>query len=425
VIEVKIPDAAVPGEMSALLAALQFNGPSADRLCRLAHEQWSSLLRFCDLAHLTLPLAQLRVSGLPEWVSTRLNQNIADNTQRFERVRSTYLEAADALHRAGVEHLVLKGFTQTPDYVASPFVRQQSDLDFYCPTDQIMRAQLALQGIGYRSDTQLNYEAADHEPTMLRLGDWEWRGNAFDPEMPLSIELHFCFWNRGYSLLEIPDVEGFWRRRTVRRIEGMNVSAMTAVDQLGHISLHILRNLLMRDTIIHHVYELAYFLHKSSRDESFWREWASTQSAAMRAKQAIIFSLAQRWFRCNVHELAAKEIESLPAIQSAWLRYFGDTAYDGMFIERKDAVWLHLTLLSHWRERFVLLRRTFFPNRIPRPDLPSAVLSQRTEAIGKGIWSVGFVVYIVRRCASYLGATLKTLRRGASWVVYQYQQSGS
>src|SRR6202158_6393897 len=105
------PALRVPREVAALIAALQLREPHTTLLETLSDQEWTSLLAFCDLAHLTLPLAQLAGAGFPSWVTQRLKTNAADNAQRFERVKATYNEAAEALGRAGVDHSVIKGFT--------------------------------------------------------------------------------------------------------------------------------------------------------------------------------------------------------------------------------------------------------------------------------------------------------------------------
>src|SRR5438046_2194281 len=119
----------IPREVAALLEALQMEGSNADALLALDEDGWKRLLEFCDIAHLALPLSQVDTAGFPDWVVRRLEQNVADNGSRFERVKAIYIEAATAMGRAGVSHVVLKGFSQIPDYVSDPRLRMQSDID--------------------------------------------------------------------------------------------------------------------------------------------------------------------------------------------------------------------------------------------------------------------------------------------------------
>jgi len=413
----------IPVEVSSLLAALQFSGATSIGLQSLSGDQWLSLLHFCELSHFTLPLAQLKIAGLPEWVKEKLEQNLTDNYLRFERVKSTYREASDALQESDIEHVVLKGFTQAPYCVPDARARQQSDLDFYILPDRTSQAREVLRSIGYEEDDKQNYSAADHKPTMLRLGNWTWRGNHFDPEMPLSIELHFCFWNEKTSLFTIPEVEQFWLRKVKRQIDDMEASTLSTVDQVGHITLHILRNLLARDIAIHHIYELAYFLHNHSEDVVFWSEWKQTHSASLREKEAIALYLARCCFSCRISVQVQEEIDRLPAVQADWLSHFGPSVCDAVFIENKDIVWLHLSLLPTGRKMFAVLRRTFLPNRIPSARSPAVVLNERKIPPRK-ISTLDSIRYVVMRTASYIRTSCRTMRRGFAWYVARYWLRG-
>ncbi|HEV2276418.1 MAG TPA: nucleotidyltransferase family protein, partial [Acidobacteriaceae bacterium] len=213
-------------EFAALMAALQLQGANTEALLELTEREWQELLKFCDLAHLTLSLARVEGSGFPAWVLDRLGRNVNDNVTRFERVKATYQEAAAVLNEAKARFLVLKGFTQSPEYVKNPRLRVQSDLDLYCPPEMVERARAALLSIGYRPDERQDYRRADHLPALARPGSWQWRGNAFDPEMPLSIELHFCLWNEEISLFPLPEVNRFWSRREFRKLEDISFPAL-------------------------------------------------------------------------------------------------------------------------------------------------------------------------------------------------------
>ena len=131
-------------EVIALLAALHLQKPDMTLLKKLSDHEWRSLLAFCDISHLTLLLALLPSDGLPDWAVERLKRNLADNALRFELVKAPYREAADAFAKAGIAHIVIKGFTQAPEYVAEPSFRKQTDLDIYCLPENIEPAQIAL-----------------------------------------------------------------------------------------------------------------------------------------------------------------------------------------------------------------------------------------------------------------------------------------
>jgi hypothetical protein len=365
-----------------------------------------------------LLLAQVETNGFPSWVRERLQKNVADNALRFERVKSTYQEAAAALDQAGVDYMLLKGFTQTPEYVRDARLRMQSDLDLYCPKEMISRAQAALQSIGYEPELSHHSNLADHLPAMVRRGDWQWRGNSFDPNMPLSIELHFCLWNEAVSFISLPETDLFWERHSIRRLDGISFSSLNRVDHLGYVALHILRCLFFGDWIIHHVHELATFLHRHADDDQFWNAWKVSHSSSLRTLQAIAFFHARSWFCCDIHENVAEAIHQLsPEIQE-WLARFTGSSLEGMFRENKDSVWLHTSLLKEPAQKREVLKRAFLPTRVPGIGTPAARLKNRQpRRTSHANPRVLYFTYLVSRILERAQATLTTLYHGLAWSV--------
>jgi hypothetical protein len=411
----------IPPEFASLLSALQLSNPNTAQLRKLSDNEWTSLLAVCDLAHLTLQIAQLLMEEVPPWVVERLKTNLADNALRFERVKATYREAAKALDSAGVEHIVIKGFTQSPDYVADPRFRAQSDIDIFCPAETIDVANSALQTIGYRPYTaQTRHSRNDHLPTLVRPGDWQWKGNPFDPEMPLSIELHFCLWNDRISRICLPDVSFFWERRTKREIDGLSFPCLSSVDHLAYFTLHILRNLIGSDWIIHHVRELAVFLHSRANDDTFWCDWHKTHSPSLRSLQSIAIYYAHAWFDCCLHPLAADEIDRIPVNSKSWLHLFSGSALESMFHRNSDCLWLHLDLLSSRWDKWRIIRRALIPASIGSIHSP-AVLSRNRRSLpvaGRPLWQL-YIAYLCSRATAWARSDLVTLSRGFRWRILQ------
>jgi Uncharacterised nucleotidyltransferase len=371
----------IPCEVAALLDALQLEGSNTDTLLVLDDSEWLRLLEFCDLAHLALPLSQVNMAGFPAWVVDRLEQNVRDNAARFERVKAAYVEAATAMGRATVSHVVLKGFAQVPDYVKEARLRSQSDIDVYCPPEHLEKAQAALIKIGYRPDGAAD-QHSDHLPGFTRPGAWKWRGNAYDPEMPPSIELHFCLWNPRASLIEIPEVERFWDRRVSRRMGNLEFYSLHPVDQLGNLALHILRGVLTGDWVVHHVLELATFLHNRTRDVEFWSQWYEMHSGNLRSLEALVFGLARNWFSCAFPEVVRVEVDRLPPGQQRWLRGFGGAPLEVMFRHNKDGRLLQLLLTRSRTSRQSVLRKAIFPSRVPGPNAPAVRIRYRRAVPG-------------------------------------------
>jgi Uncharacterised nucleotidyltransferase len=415
-----------PREVTALLAALHLQRPDMAPLRALGDHEWRSLLSFCEVSHMTLLLALLPNEGLPEWVVDRLKRNLADNTLRFKRVKALYREAAEALAKAGVEHIVIKGFTQAPEYVAKPDFRRQSDLDLFCPRRDIGTAYAALQAIGYEPDDKSNISCADHVPALVRLGNWQGSSNPFDPEMPYGVELHFCLWNDDISFTPIPDVNLFWERRTTRQIGDLSFPCLNDVDQLGYLALHILRNIFLRDWVIRLVCELATFLHSHAHDDAFWQSWGETHSPSMRALQAIAFYHAHIWFCCRLHPQVVQTIAGLPPAQRSWLRRFSSSGLEIMFRENKDSLWLQLSFLSSRAKKWKAVRRTLIPTRVG--SVNSLVVRMRNKRLirfdADHPWQQ-YVSYLLSRSISHSRADLTALARGFRWYVSRLTSSRS
>ena len=412
----------IPRELTALIAALQLREPYTALLEKLEDHEWNSLLTFCDLAHLTLSLAQLPAIGFPSWVVKRLDTNVADNALRFERVKATYREAAEALDKAAVDHVVIKGFTQAPDYVKDPRTRVQSDLDLYCPVEMMGAAQIALESIGYKPYNGIDYSHADHIPIMVRSGNWKWGRNPFDPAMPLSIELHFCLWNESVSYFHITGIDGFWKRRTTRTIDGFSFVSLSPVDHLGYLALHILRNVFLRDTILHHVQELAAFLHRHAEDDVFWKTWTETHDPSLRSFEAIAFYYAQAWFGSNLSPQVKNAIESLSPLQRRWLRCFATSPLEGMLHMNKDFLWLHLSFLKSPRAKLRLLKRTLIPTRLARINSPLVQLNNQRAMRSPDVHPyLQYLIYLVSRSATHSRSSVATIVRGLRWRFSEHQ----
>ena len=404
-----------------MLAALHLSDPDTSLLKALDDREWSRLLEFCNTAHLTLQLAQVATDGFPDWVVDRLRANLADNALRFEQIKAIYREAAKALDDVKVEHIIVKGFTQAPDYVADPRLRRQSDLDFFCPPERIDDARAALEAVGYKSYDVIK-EIADHTSVLVRLGNWQSRGNPFDPEMPLGIDLHFCLWNERVSLIRIPEVELFWERRTRRVVDGLSFPCLSPVDHLGYLSLHILRNIFLYDWIVHHVRELAIFLNSHADDDAFWQSWCEIHSPSLRSYEAIAFYYARAWFGCRLHHQAAQEIANLGVLQQSWLQRFSGSSLDVMFRQNKDSVWLHLSFVSAHRDRWKILRRCLIPPRIAPIGAPSVNMRHKRLITSTGSNPLRqYIAYLISRSAAHGRASFTTLAKGLGWHLSQYR----
>jgi hypothetical protein len=411
----------LPAPFLAVMQALQMQRADTSALLKLSDSEWRELLPMLDRARLTLPLAQRGYAGLPRWVDERLDSNLADTAKHWKLVQAAYREVAATLDAVGVEYVVLKGFTQAPEFVSRPELRRQGDIDLYVPRQQIPSAVAALQGTGYAScHPEKDYQDADHVPALVRFGAWKWNGNIYDPDVPPVIEIHFCLWNDSVYSVAVPETEKFWDRRRSGRLEEMIFPTLDLVDHVGYLALHILRSIFVgRESPVHHVRELATFLHNRADDALFWGEWSMLHSRRLRSMEAIAFSLAHAWFSCDLPAAAKAQIDSLSPRVQAWIETCGSVPLENTFRRTRDGKSLQFLLAETHEARWKIARTALSPGVISGPAKvatygihpttpaePNLILSylKYPAYILSRIWLNGTAVlrFLARACLLYL-----------------------
>jgi hypothetical protein len=383
-----------------VLAALHLSDPRPELLARLSDADWHGALEFSDKWQLTLPLRRAAREVMPDWVRERTGGNAARNRQRHARLEELYGALQARLEASGIEFLALKGLAHCPDFGSRPEERLQCDVDLYVPRGNLHAARDAVMAMGYEPMKAMEDFPTDHLPPLIRKTGWEWRGDYFDPELPVGIELHFQFWNDAVERLPVPDAGEFWKRRTARRMAGGMFRVLCPADALGYASLHLLRHVLRGSVRPFHVYEVARFLEKRAGDATFWREWRSLHSPELRRLEAVVFRLARAWFGG-----AGAEGEPLPQATEAWFREFALSPAVGLFHSRKDELWLHMSLLRSREDAWSVARRRLFPERLPGPvdavHIPESDMRWPRRAL-KHLRYAGFVAERLRHHAASL-----------------------
>jgi MFS family permease len=349
----------------------------------------------------------------------RIDRNIADNARRFERIKEAYAEFAAAMSHIGAEHLVLKGFAQWPDFVEHPRFRPQSDIDVYCPPESLRCAQDVLSGLGYEPGPAIHLQRADHLQPMIRRTQWKWRGNYYDPEIPSSFELHFCFWNERLTRLHPKGLDQFWRRRAVQCLDDLSFPALAAADNLGYLALNVLRDALRGPMTLHLLRELAAFLHAHAGDDPFWATWRNFHDDSLRRLEAVSFRFALHSFRCDLSDIAQAEIDRLPPLIHRWFERHAHSPFALSFNPNanKDALWLHIGLLESGGDRREVLLEGLFPTRIPPVDAPHIQNHQDgTSRTGGALRKrVRHASHLARRIVHHSSLVLPTIWRGVRW----------
>ena len=348
------------------MAAMRFSSPDVEGLSALSETEWTRALRFADRAQLKLALGLRHRDRLPDWVGTSVDRDLSNNAQRWEHVRAVYDEIACAFDAAGLDFAVLKGFSHCPLFAASPRHRAQFDIDLLLPPAQVEEARDAASRLGYEPIVPFDQHPIDHLPAMVRKNGWEWQGGSFyDPDIPLSLELHFRFWDERTERFTPKGLDCFWERRQRRELDGLKFTGLHPADTVGYAVLHLLRHLLRGDLRPYHLYEQAWLLHRTAADASLWNEWLPLHDPSVRRLEAICFSLARRWFDCSLPDVVAEEISRLPPDIARWLDSYAASPLTGLFRPNKDELWLHWNLIDSQRDRMAVVRRRIVPEQMP------------------------------------------------------------
>lgn len=364
---VPVDFACVPNSVLAVVEALRFNDRSAERLHAIQDEEWPALLTWCDDRQVTLLLHELCGDELPAAMQQRMYRNRDRYAERFARLEGQLAEIVDALDRRSIDFALLKGITHAPALTPNPLLRAQGDIDLWFASGAIDQARGVLAGLGY--EPRRRDRARDdrrHLTPMARPSAWKWRGDMFDPEMPIHVEAHYQLWSYRAEYISIPGQADFWNRRTVRDIGGRLVPVLCLPDLLGFAALHFLLHLLHGDLPLQRAWEIAHFLHHSACDDNFWSRWRQMHSPALRRLEALAFTIVRIWFRCDVSDGIRREAHSLDDDVRLWLDHFALSPLKQRSHPNKDELWLHLALVPNLAARVRVLLRRLFPLALAR-----------------------------------------------------------
>ena len=406
-----------PRYVTALISTLNLKSPQPDLLRALDDSEWQQLLVFGDHMHLTIPLAQAWSEYCPAWVRSRVEQNIADNARRFQAIKTTYMEVAGKLREAHIDHVVLKGFTKCPEYAPDPRHRVQSDIDLFCPPETVFRARDALSMIGLRAQHRVD-DICEHLPALHRISEWKWRGNTYDPEMPIAIELHHSFWDYATARCGPESMNDFWRRRVARRLDEISVPALSSIDSLGYLALNLVRDLLRGSGLVtSQVYELACFLHWNSRNNNFWSMWTELHDGELRRLQSVALLLAKIWFQCDLHEAVETNIDRLPLSTRRWFESPATCPSPmGWLRPNKDRIWLQASLLRTGAEKRKVIFDRLLPRVLPVDAAIASKVPNRSPAEEPASSRyICYVIYLVSRVTYHLRILPATLWHGFRW----------
>jgi len=400
--------ARIPRYARAVLEALRFHDCDTGLLRDLSDADYRKLLGFCDKARLALLLDRFHGDALPAWVRERLQGNLRDYSQRFARLKESLFETADAFERAGIEFAVLKGMTHAPEFTPDPLLRAQGDIDLWVPPESVSDAREVLLALGYLPQGR---SEGRHLPPMLRPGKWQWDGNYYAPDLPVSIELHHRLWDEEMEFIAVPGEAGFWDRRVRKPVAGRLLPALSMPDTLGFAALHLLMHTLHGDLRLAHAWEIARFLETHAADGVFWDSWLQLHPAGLRRLESIVFRLVAEWFACDLPSCVTASPSPADADVDLWIERYAWSPVEAIFRPKKDEIWLQLCLVESFRARLAVLRRRVLPLRL----LPSPPVGAPRTAHAAAAHAKFALRFAAVRCAHHSRALLPVLAGGARW----------
>ena len=405
------PKVSMRSALIPVVRSLSFELSTEDPLAGLSSAAWRKLLSQTDRSQLTLPLGVRCARSLPPWVHRRIQRDLSNNAIRHERTMQVYREVERTLSSRGIRYAVLKGFAQWPFYCDDLRERPQYDLDIYCKESDIDAAYRAIVSLGHEPFRQKAGTPLDHLAPLIRKTGWRPRDDYYDPEMPLTIELHFRFWDRGTECFDVTGANTFWEGRCFREIAGLAIPTLDPADALSYTAWHLVRHLLRGDLRAYHVYELAHFLQRTAKQDDFWSKWRDTRTSTL--AETMAFRMAMDWFQCRPNPMVQNLVQSLPVAVARWFTVFGFSPLSALERPNKDELFLHLALVHDSSDRLKIVKRRLFPFRFnpvvvdPHVPLPDAALRWKRRILGT--WFMG------KRMIYHARAILPLIGNGLRW----------
>ena len=407
--------ALVPRHAAAVLSVLHLTRRDSELLRRLTEQEWRGALDYADRERLTLVLREAAQDVMPAWARERVDRNEEANRVRMQGIAATYGQITEWLSAEHLDFLFLKGMTHAPLFGLPATNRVQYDIDLWLPAEHALRAQRLLMARGYESMPGTEGLRTDHLPPLVRKTGWQWRGDFFDPEIPLPVELHVQFWNREQERIEAPGVEAFPQRRDTCALEGLPIPALHPVDAAGYAALHVLRHVLTGSVRLFHVYEVAAMLHARAGDAAFWTEWKQLHCADLRRLEALSFRLASEWFGCSVSPAVEEEMAGQRGRTGAWFGQFGLSPAVLAFHPNKDHLWLHLTLLESRRDAWSVALQRILPWRLPAAAGDAFIREEDLSWRDRLRWRCHWAAHAGRRAWYHVRAVPSVLVSGFRW----------
>lgn len=398
-----------PRHIFSALEVLRLQNPATKRLSELSGREQRLFFEWCDRRQITLLLDSIGGNCLPASFLEPMRRRKVSYGYRFERLKTELFQIAEAFEQSKLSFVMLKGLSHAPALTPNARLRAQGDIDLWLRGESVYQAREVLTKLGY---VPLLDSKSRHLAPMGRPSKWRWRGDLFDPDMPVSVELHYELWSEKAEHVAAPGLEQFWDRKELRDFDGHKIHVLCDEDLVGFAALHLLLHVLHGELPLQRAWEIARFLHTRSCNERFWTSWRELHSPELRQLEILIFRLVTGWFGCANSPQLSAELERLPAGMESWLSQHALSPLKREWAPTKSELWLHLALIRSPSHKFRVLFRRLFP--ISLPGLNDRAQSQQS-AISKLAVIFRNLPLLTSRLVRHSVTFVPTLLEGVRW----------
>jgi hypothetical protein len=349
---------------------------SCARLQSLSKREWQSLLQWLDTSGLALyfldRIVELKLTEwLPSDVLARLQENLADNTERTRVMIVESIAIQQRFQERSLSYASLKGVSLWPSSVPRPELRLQFDLDFLVAEESAPAARKILEQRGYRLYviSGRSWEFKLNEKPGISMKD------IYKAQPSHAVELHIE--------PSVPDRASLLERVERRDLYGCAMSVLSPVDLFLGQGLHAYKHVCSEFSRASHLLEFHRHFLARRDDRVFWSELRKTAGGNPRAclgLGVVTLLIARAMGDFAPEAFTDWTVRCLPQAARLWVERYGERAVFGSYPGSKLYLLLQKELEGVGVPAKRSLRQILLPVRLPPPVIrafPNEMLAVR------------------------------------------------
>jgi hypothetical protein len=318
-----------PTPVENVVGFLSFSRDHRDRVNAIetfSRREWNHVLQWLDDAGLAFYFLQRLKDThagdvVPPVVLSRLERNFASNQLRVDDMSHRFDAINKSFDHAGVQYVVIKGFSLVPQFCPYAPLRHQADLDYLVDEQSLPPACRGLIDVGYSSQKS----PSSKDSIFIIPGGSASRGDdQYSPQAPHAVELHTDIMDsKMLGLPPIPSLFSVAQART-RHWNGFAFPAQADENAFLLQVLHACNHFFGQWIRMSCLFEIAYFLHRRTSDTELWRgiEQRVGDSAVLREFVVIVTEVAAQLFAVPLPKLVQSWSTTIRPGPRTWIEYY-------------------------------------------------------------------------------------------------------